>query len=346
MGMAGAARVPFSWAILLCLLAFTRAQSCYYPNGDLAASDTPCTDEGGDSFCCSSSYYCLSNRICLWEDGRLYRGSCSDLNWASGECPQFCQNNNPGNGIQVWQCSITLGTYCCSTNNSDSTSCCGREGVELFTLPAPTTLGQITGTSFINFQTDPPSTTTTTSSTTSSTSSTTSSTTTPSTTSSSSTSTTSTSSNGAPTTLPSLSETGQTTSGSTTGTAPPSQTTGSDDGGGGGGGGSSNTGAIAGGAVGGVAVIVGAAVAGWWIWNRKHKSSAQINAVSSSPNDNKQSFYGTPQGGYYQPAAQNIPGEMDSGQQMIPQEMDSTGAHPSNWYGYELPADSTTSRPR
>ena len=59
MGMAGAARMPFSWAILLCLLAFTRAQSCYYPNGDLASSDTACTDEDGDSYYLST-YLTLS----------------------------------------------------------------------------------------------------------------------------------------------------------------------------------------------------------------------------------------------------------------------------------------------
>lgn len=96
--------------------------------------------------------------------------------------------------------------------------------------------------------------------------------------------------------------------------------------------------------MGGVAVIVGAAVAAWWVWNRKRKSSAQNNASPASPAENKQPFYGSPQGGYYQPAAQNVPGEMDGGQQMIPQEMDSTGAHPSNWHLYEMPAESTAPR--
>lgn len=91
--MAWAARMPFSWAILLFLLAYTHAQSCYYPNGNLASSDTACTDGNGDSFCCSSSYYCLSNRLCQWQDGRFYRGSCTDDNWTSPDCPQFCQNS-------------------------------------------------------------------------------------------------------------------------------------------------------------------------------------------------------------------------------------------------------------
>lgn len=66
------------WTLFLSGLILSAAQSCYYPNGGLSSSDAPCTDESGDSFCCSSSYYCLSNRLCQFQDGRLYRGSCTD----------------------------------------------------------------------------------------------------------------------------------------------------------------------------------------------------------------------------------------------------------------------------
>jgi hypothetical protein len=70
---------------------------CYYPNGDLAVNDVPCSSSGGNSTCCGFGYTCLSNKICKrsnfvnGNDTDTYvRGSCTDKTFASSSCPSFC----------------------------------------------------------------------------------------------------------------------------------------------------------------------------------------------------------------------------------------------------------------
>jgi hypothetical protein len=109
--LAGLAAVPLAAA----------SASCYYPNGDLASGDTPCSAAADGSAthatCCGQGYACMSNNMCkatgqedLIAGASVYvRGSCTDKDWESGKCPQFCANGNSpyfdnmsgGNGIGI-----------------------------------------------------------------------------------------------------------------------------------------------------------------------------------------------------------------------------------------------------
>jgi LPXTG-motif cell wall-anchored protein len=92
-----------------CILS-TRAEvpQCYYPNGKLAPFDYACNLTAEASFCCAIGYNCLDNKICTLADGeglqKWNRGSCTDKNWDSPECPQFCKNFTPGGGSFLVNC--------------------------------------------------------------------------------------------------------------------------------------------------------------------------------------------------------------------------------------------------
>ena len=89
------------WLSLL-LLAFHVLPSrpyCYYPNGDRTTLDFPCSDGSEESACCGNGHACLSNGLCMKTeivdspDGYQFaRGSCTDANWRSPNCPLFCAN--------------------------------------------------------------------------------------------------------------------------------------------------------------------------------------------------------------------------------------------------------------
>lgn len=81
--------------------------SCYYPSGDHASTDVPCS-QSGDSVCCGQGFICLSNGVCQNpllisnEPGLYSRGSCTDQTWNSSQCPRFCVNPNaPFNDVQT-----------------------------------------------------------------------------------------------------------------------------------------------------------------------------------------------------------------------------------------------------
>lgn len=99
---------PFSMRgpreILLLALSFSglcRAQQrCFYPNGEEAVfpngarapTNYPCDPDAADSACCGgeAGMACLTNKLCRGPDGNTIRGSCTDRNWNSLDCPQFC----------------------------------------------------------------------------------------------------------------------------------------------------------------------------------------------------------------------------------------------------------------
>ncbi|KAN0074210.1 hypothetical protein V8E54_008147 [Elaphomyces granulatus] len=111
------------------------AATCYNSNGSVASTNTPCTS-GNNTFCCSDDYTCLSNGLCLWDDGTFWLGTCTDQTWTSSACPKFCSKvrGNP----ELSQCSISDGTYCCGLNSS----CCDDTN-NLLTLGKASTLGFI-----------------------------------------------------------------------------------------------------------------------------------------------------------------------------------------------------------
>ncbi|KAM0801885.1 hypothetical protein BDR22DRAFT_845558 [Usnea florida] len=70
---------------------------CYYPDGSMANSDTPCNSAATISTfsaCCDQSDICLDNGLCLMQhiSPRISRGSCTDPSWRSPECAQFCSD--------------------------------------------------------------------------------------------------------------------------------------------------------------------------------------------------------------------------------------------------------------
>ena len=75
------------------------AQTCYYPDGSISFRDTPCHSPSvgdGASACCGYPDICLDNGLCLSQSGAeiVSRGSCTDQNWQSPECSQYCNDGN------------------------------------------------------------------------------------------------------------------------------------------------------------------------------------------------------------------------------------------------------------
>ena len=82
------------WTVsLLSFSSICWAQSqCYFPNGRQAADNSPCDPDAKESACCGGSRgtVCLTNKLCRGPDGNIIRGSCTDKNWDSPECAQYC----------------------------------------------------------------------------------------------------------------------------------------------------------------------------------------------------------------------------------------------------------------
>ena len=68
--------------------------TCYFQSGVESLVDYPCDPDAAVSPCCrrytDTAQTCLSNRLCLDEDGTLENRGCTDQDWESPECPRFC----------------------------------------------------------------------------------------------------------------------------------------------------------------------------------------------------------------------------------------------------------------
>ncbi|GIK00088.1 hypothetical protein Aspvir_004103 [Aspergillus viridinutans] len=92
--------------------------TCYWPDGSVAKTNTPCSS-GPNASCCGSHNICLSNNLCLdalVQPYVLSRGGCTDPNWESDECPSVCRNVSTSSAVSL----VTLGkgsngavSYCC-----------------------------------------------------------------------------------------------------------------------------------------------------------------------------------------------------------------------------------------
>ncbi|PYI02536.1 hypothetical protein BO78DRAFT_324990 [Aspergillus sclerotiicarbonarius CBS 121057] len=110
--------------------------TCYFPNGDIATKNVPCSSETY-SACCGTSDICLSNNLCMDTGEQPYvlsRGGCTDPNWESDNCPSVCRacfpiriplfdvNESGGSSIINLLYVDGVSTYCCGTpisNGSD-----------------------------------------------------------------------------------------------------------------------------------------------------------------------------------------------------------------------------------
>ncbi|KAF2254598.1 hypothetical protein BU26DRAFT_141657 [Trematosphaeria pertusa] len=95
--------------------------TCYFPNGDVSGADTACTPNSIVSACCFDGQACLSNGLCVSDPhssslARLHRGTCTDQQWKSGNCPKECTSVD-NNGVPVYSCNSTsTDEYCCFDN--------------------------------------------------------------------------------------------------------------------------------------------------------------------------------------------------------------------------------------
>ncbi|MDI1493463.1 MAG: hypothetical protein OHK93_005253 [Ramalina farinacea] len=89
--------------------------TCYYANGSVATSTTPCK-ASGTSACCDIIDLCLTNGYCL-HSMVLARHACTDQSFTDPNCPQSCgKDSMPGQGKNLYQCSLT--EWACTTTES------------------------------------------------------------------------------------------------------------------------------------------------------------------------------------------------------------------------------------
>lgn len=80
---------------LLALAHQATSATCYNPDGSLApATDIPCETTGGDTACCSSGAFCMTNGYCL-NNMVVVRGSCTDITWTNPNCALQCKKGRP-----------------------------------------------------------------------------------------------------------------------------------------------------------------------------------------------------------------------------------------------------------
>ncbi|KAI7533669.1 hypothetical protein KC331_g12945 [Hortaea werneckii] len=131
----------YRWlAIFASLLAHrAAAQSCYYPNGDLAEGMAACSGDGGA--CCPYQWECLSNGLCYLENADYYgRYTCTDQSWSNSTCPGLCTQGNTASGNEaILQC--VDGSWCCDGNRSFD--CCEEADAVFFDLPDGTSIAYI-----------------------------------------------------------------------------------------------------------------------------------------------------------------------------------------------------------
>lgn len=74
--------------ILLSLVGCLQAAaSCYYPDGSSEPGHVPCNQTiSGESACCDPLDSCSVSGFCLGRSGFVYRGSCTDPTYNSGNC--------------------------------------------------------------------------------------------------------------------------------------------------------------------------------------------------------------------------------------------------------------------
>ena len=93
--------VAILFLILLHFSSVIAVATCYLPDGDLFASDTPCTSGGSASVCCGAGWTCLSDGVCSvtqdvsgQNETFYYRGTCTDQSWNDPACLNVCRDGS------------------------------------------------------------------------------------------------------------------------------------------------------------------------------------------------------------------------------------------------------------
>ncbi|KAM3087452.1 hypothetical protein ACMFMG_001539 [Clarireedia jacksonii] len=122
-------------SIFTLTLAADASSTCWYPDGITAEpAHVPCNQTiSGASACCDPNDSCTTSGMCLGASGWVYRGSCTDSSWKSGNCAnQFTDCITEPTGRKpyrtwtaLWACSdlgLPLSEFCCGYANGES--CC------------------------------------------------------------------------------------------------------------------------------------------------------------------------------------------------------------------------------
>ncbi|KAG6182938.1 hypothetical protein E4U27_001586 [Claviceps purpurea] len=121
---------------LLCLVAASLAQDCYWPAGGSGAKLLACGTTAADtshSACCYKDHYCLSNGLCFEPASMtMYRGGCTDKTFKSPSCASYCYGSSPNLGISVGNSHSGVWTCGGSKYACDPSLCESRN----FTVPA------------------------------------------------------------------------------------------------------------------------------------------------------------------------------------------------------------------
>ncbi|KAI1644748.1 uncharacterized protein F4817DRAFT_346171 [Daldinia loculata] len=116
------ARPSYFWLQLILFqfacTAFAAINNCYYPNQQEAEDDSPCNPDADSSACCGGGIgnICLSNGLCQGPNGAVIRGSCSDKNWDSENCANYCLGASRGGTDLISCANVTQDdtSYCCN----------------------------------------------------------------------------------------------------------------------------------------------------------------------------------------------------------------------------------------
>ncbi|KAF2127891.1 hypothetical protein P153DRAFT_432332 [Dothidotthia symphoricarpi CBS 119687] len=122
------ARSTLTWLRAAVVVAFATqvaAQTCYYPNGNVATGESACSSASG-SACCPENWECMDNGSCYYPPTNLTgRYSCTDQSWNSPGCPSNLCTYNLGaaGGESLAQCSNHNNQWCCN-GDADIVKCC------------------------------------------------------------------------------------------------------------------------------------------------------------------------------------------------------------------------------
>ncbi|KAB8265536.1 hypothetical protein BDV32DRAFT_144828 [Aspergillus pseudonomiae] len=142
-------RPPLLYLLFLLLVrSVYSTETCYWPDGTPATEDVPCSDEKYAP-CCRSGNLCLSNNLCLnvaIQPYVLSRGACTDPNWNSDNCPQFCTNVSRSSGSSLFPIGLNsnkLAEYCCNdpVSHGSQVTCSSDSGSPFFVPDATLVAG-------------------------------------------------------------------------------------------------------------------------------------------------------------------------------------------------------------
>ncbi|KAM0438757.1 hypothetical protein ACHAPT_001515 [Fusarium lateritium] len=140
--------MPSSHLLLAILLTARLANSqCYYPDGQEAPRDVPCDPDAEASPCCAPGYMCISTGMCQALEyagtSRFARGSCSQQDWSSSNCPNFCTeaDGELTGGTDVTRCQGYSDRFFCP-RTSNAKDVCG-DPKKALTFAEPSTISTI-----------------------------------------------------------------------------------------------------------------------------------------------------------------------------------------------------------